>query len=113
VPLGDTAAPLYEAPASINVRLTIAGRDVQLTLRDHDEGQLLARLEAVLQHYPVPSETHQPQVLTPQQHNAAAMHKRVTDFCPVHNVAMKLNQKDGRSWYSHWAEDEGRWCKGR
>src|SRR6266851_5533427 len=42
-------APLPEAPASVNVRLELHGREVQLTLRDSDEGHLLARLEAVLQ----------------------------------------------------------------
>jgi len=110
------AAPLPEAPASANVRLLIEGRDVQLTLRDSDEARLLERLAAVLQQYPAPAQqAREPkgQQLSPQQHNAAAMHKRVTDFCPVHNVQMKLNQKEGRSWYSHYAEDEGRWCKGR
>ena len=43
---------LPEAPCSVNVRLTIDGRDVQLTLRDQDEGRLLARLAAVLKQYP-------------------------------------------------------------
>src|SRR5262249_55292189 len=42
-------APLPEAPASVNVHLEMCGRQVQLTLRDADEGRLLARMEAVLQ----------------------------------------------------------------
>jgi hypothetical protein len=46
---GPVQAPLPEAPASVNVRLTIGGREVQLTLRDHDEARLLVRLEEVLQ----------------------------------------------------------------
>ena len=45
-------APLPEAPASVNVHLELAGRQVQLTLRDSDEGRLLARLDAVLQRFP-------------------------------------------------------------
>jgi hypothetical protein len=45
-------APLPEAPASVNVHLELAGRQVQLTLRDSDEGRLLARLEAILQRFP-------------------------------------------------------------
>ena len=41
-------SPLPEAPASVNVHLELSGRQVQLTLRDSDEGRLLQRLEAVL-----------------------------------------------------------------
>jgi hypothetical protein len=33
------------------------------------------------------------------------------DWCAVHGVQMPLNQKDGRSWYSH--QVDGRWCKGK
>jgi hypothetical protein len=112
----QTPAPLPEAPASVNCHLTIAGRQVQLTLRDTDEARLLQRLQAVLAQYPVPQPgpqaTSQGQ-LSPQQYNAAAMHKRVTEtgWCEVHKVAMQLNQKNGQQWYSHRAED-GTWCKG-
>jgi hypothetical protein len=41
-------APLPEAPASANVRVLIAGHEVQVTLRDTDETALLARLAALL-----------------------------------------------------------------
>ena len=116
--VSSTETPaLPEAPASVNVRLQIDGRDCQLTLRDIDEARLLQRLAVVLQQYPAPQPAPQAASqgqgpLSPQQHNAAAMHKRVTDFCPIHNVAMPLNQKEGRSWYSHRLPD-GRWCKGK
>src|SRR5262249_1911 len=46
-------APLPEAPASVNVHLELAGRQVQLTLRDSDEVRLLARLDAILQRFPL------------------------------------------------------------
>ena len=109
------APPLPEAPASVNVRLTIGGREVQLTLRDTSEERLLVRLEEVLQRFPLPQPQAQPspQQLSPQQHNAAAMHRKVVDFCPIHNCAMKENTKDGRRWFSHYDETAGRWCKGR
>lgn len=108
-----TPAPQHhEAPASVNVRITIQGREVQWTLRDTDEERLAVRLEALLARYPQPPAPPSQQ-LSPQQHNAAAMHKKVTDFCPVHNVAMKENTKDGRRWWSHFDEAAGRWCKGR
>jgi len=88
-------APLPEAPASVNVHLTVSGRQVQLTLRDSDEGRLLARLDAVLQRFPVDAT---PADTTPQ--------------CPTHGVPLKLNHgKDGRTWYSHKTVDG--WCKGK
>ena len=118
-PLAPSAAaapaPLGEAPCSVNCHVMIGGRQVQVTLRGHDEGEVLTRLEAVLARYPMPQPA--PQALsqgqgqlTPQQHNAKAMHRPVSGFCVVHNAEMKLNQKDGRSWYSHRTDDG--WCKG-
>ena len=71
---------------------------MQLTLRDSDEGRLLERLEAVLQRFPL--------VVKPTDTQA-----RPEGWCSTHGVAMKLNNKDGRQWYSHKTA-EG-WCKGR
>jgi hypothetical protein len=39
---------LPEAPSSVNVRVLIQGHECQITLRDHDEGALLARLQTLL-----------------------------------------------------------------
>ena len=90
-----TAPALPEAPASANVRIVIDGREVQVTLRDISEGQLMARMARLLKTYPTPA----PQTAT-EQH-----------LCPKHHVPMKLNHKDGRSWWSH-KTPEG-WCKGK
>jgi len=91
-------ATLPEAPASVNVHLTISGRQVQLTIRGHDEGEVLTRLEAVLERYPQPQSTTK---ATQSQ-----------DWCPIHQTAMPLNTKNGRTWRSHRLDD-GSWCKGR
>ena len=115
--ISQPQAPLPEAPASVNVRLLIAGRDVQLTLRDTDEARLLERLATVLQQYPAPAQpVSQPkgrQDLSPQQHNALAQHQAVSGWCKVHGVEMRWNDgKEGRKgWFSHKTA-EG-WCKGR
>ena len=94
-------APLPEAPASVNCHITIAGRQVQLTLRDTDETRLLQRLAAVLQQYPVQAA---PQASTQPQGDG---------WCAVHQTALKLNHgKDGKTWLSHRTA-EGQWCKGR
>src|SRR5713101_4356670 len=84
-PVQAVQTPLPEAPASVNVHIEVAGRQVQLTLRGTDENQLLARLEAVLQRFPV------------------AVQAEESHTCPTHGVAMVLNHgKDGRStWWSH------------
>jgi hypothetical protein len=97
--------PLPEAPVSVNVHLTIGGRDVQLTLRDSDEGRLLARLQAVLAQYPLPAPA-------PEKQSGAAPGQGADGWCAVHNVALHLNHgKDGRTWLSHKTADG--WCKGR
>ena len=89
---------LPEAPASVNVRLTIDGRDCQLTLRDTDEGRLLERLAAVLAQYPLPQPPAVPQ-------------SQGQDWCAIHQTPMKQTTKEGRSWFSH--KVDGRWCKGK
>jgi len=89
---------LPEAPASVNVHLELAGRQVQLTLRDADEGRLLARLDAILQRFPL--------VVKPTDTQA-----RPEGWCTKHGVPMRQNHKDGRSWWSHKTA-EG-WCKGK
>src|SRR5215510_11535359 len=56
----EQAVPtLPEAPASCNTYVTIAGRKVQVTLRDSDEQRLLTRLEALLGRFPVEEEPEQ------------------------------------------------------
>ena len=79
--------------------MTVAGRQVQVTLRDTDGTRLLERLTALLAQYPVeiPATTSAP---APE------------GWCAIHNVEMRLNTKDGRSWYAHPAP-EGGWCKGK
>lgn len=97
----DATPALPEAPASVNVRLTVQGRDVQWTLRDSDELRLLERLEALLARFPVEAP---PVPSTPAAEVAAG-------WCPTHSLPMKLNEKEGRTWYSHKVGDT--WCKGK
>jgi hypothetical protein len=91
-------APLPEAPASCNVYVTLAGRKVQVTLRDSDEQRMLARLDALLQRFPVEAE--------PDSEPA-----QPEGWCAKHGVQMTQNHKDGRSWWSH--KTAAGWCKGR
>ena len=96
-----TPPPLPEAPASANCHILIAGRQVQITLRDTNETRLLQRLAAVLQQYPV-----QTAVQAPTQPQGQGK-----EWCSKHGVAMKQTTKEGRSWWSHKTADG--WCKGR
>ena len=91
---------LPEAPASANVYLTIQGRKVQLTLRDHDENSLLTRMELLLNRFPDES----PESATPPE-----------GWCPIHQVQMKRS-KDGNGWYHKAGERENGkaiWCRGK
>jgi len=93
--------PLPEAPASVNVHLTLSGRQVQLTLRDSDESRLLVRLEAVLQRFPGhPAEASSPST------------EQGKGWCKIHKTPMRQNTKNGRAWYSHKFSND-QWCKGR
>jgi hypothetical protein len=97
---GGTTSALPEAPARVNCHLTIAGRQVQLTLRASDEERLLQRLQTILERYPVPT-------TAPQASSTAE------GWCAKHGIQMQWNAgKEGRKgWWSHKTA-EG-WCKGR
>jgi hypothetical protein len=97
----DAPHGLPEAPASVNCHITVAGRQVQLTLRDSDEARLLQRLQTVLERFPVA------QASSSSQGTGEG-------WCTLHGVAMKWNAgKEGRKgWWSHRTQ-EGPWCQGR
>jgi hypothetical protein len=90
-------APLPEAPASVNIRVTIQGREVQITLRDTDEGRLLARLETLLQRYLAPVKVQPPAT------------DDATPRCPNHG---KMKQ-GRRGWYCPRKLNDGSWCQHR
>jgi hypothetical protein len=98
-PHGEPAPALPEAPASVNVHVTLAGRKVQVTLRDSDEQRLLARLEALLQRFPV--ETLVQDSATPQ-----------TPVCAWHG-AMKESTRAKGTWYCPAKMADGSYCKSR
>ena len=94
----EPAVPtLPEAPASVNVYVNLAGRQVQVTLRDSDEQRLLVRLETLLQRFPAVEETKQ----EPRE-----------GWCSKHNVQMKYKQSEKGSWWYHKSAD-GQWCHGK
>jgi hypothetical protein len=99
MPPTPAPAPLPEAPASVNCHITVAGRQIQLTLRGMDELEVLARLERLLERYPVS---------TPPTNAAPEPERR---FCPTHGTEMQSNSKEGRQWWSHRTADG--WCKGQ
>jgi hypothetical protein len=97
VPAETVQVPVQhtEAPASLNFLTVIASRQVQITLRDTDETRLLARLETLLQRFPVVEE---PKESTQKE-----------GWCYKHNVQMKLNHGKRGSWWSHKLSN-GQWC---
>jgi hypothetical protein len=94
-----TPVPLPEARSSANVFLTIKGRKIQLTLRDHDEDSLLSRMEKLLSRFP--SEEEPESAPTPPE-----------NWCPIHHVPMKRYSNAKGSWFSH-KTPEGTWCNGK
>jgi hypothetical protein len=91
---------LPEAPASANVYLTLKGRKVQLTLRDHDENSLLTRMELLLNRFPEES----PESATPPE-----------GWCSIHECQMRRS-KQGDGWYhkaGERANGKAIWCRGK
>jgi hypothetical protein len=80
---------LPEAPASVNVRLTIGGADVQWTLRDASEHRLAERLEALL--------TRFPQAAKPAA-SAATAQTQGPPTCPHHGPGKESTKAPG-TWY--------------
>jgi hypothetical protein len=119
MPPSAPPAPLPEAALSLTLKGHLGGVEAMLTIRGQSPTEFKANLAAVkglLDPVPAAQASSQPQgqgqPLSPQQHNAAAMHRPVRGFCPVHNVPMQENEKNGRRWWSHRTTD-GTWCKGR
>jgi hypothetical protein len=86
---------LPEAPVSITLKATLHGHEVMVTLRGTDFASVKAQVEDASQW--LQAQSGQVADSTPQ--------------CPKHGVPLKLNHKDGRSWWSHRTADG--WCKGK
>ena len=94
-PAGTAALP--EARSSANVRIQVCGHDVQITLRDHDESTLLARLTTLLAQYPAAAKP------------AAQGQADTTPQCPTHGVL----RQGKRGWFYPRQLDDGTWCKSK
>jgi hypothetical protein len=100
---------LPEAPVSVNVYITLGGRQVQVTLRGTDEREVLARLDAVLARYPLPTTpADAPAPSTPAPAGDAA------PTCPAHGVRLHPSTKRAGSWYCPVRDQAtGQYCKAR
>jgi hypothetical protein len=90
---GNPHPPLPEAACSANVHVQIAGRDVLLTLRGDSEAEVLRRMAAVLEQYPLPTTAG----------SAPA------PVCPYHGP-LKPSTK-GKGWYCPAKMVDGSYCK--
>ena len=109
-PVEPGQATHTEAPASVNVRLLIDGRDCQVTLRDTDETRLLVRLAAVLARYPVAQACERPPVTpAPASPPAAA---DVVPTCPTHGTRL-LESKKAHGTFFCPVQDDGKYCQVR
>jgi hypothetical protein len=96
---GSHIPALGEAPASVNCHLMLEGRQIQLTMRGHDEQRLLERLATVLRQYPVASGAPPVPTSAPPQ-------------CPQHHRPMKASAKAEGTWYCTRRDEEG-YCRER
>jgi hypothetical protein len=116
--------PLPEAPASVNFKgVTKGGFICQWTLRDVDEDVLLNKqvsfikklAEGGVEPYPngkpvaaLQNKQVPPEFVTTQQPEGGIPE----NWCSIHGVEMTKWDKEGRSWFSHKADDDT-WCKGK
>jgi hypothetical protein len=94
-------APLPEAPVSITLKATLHGHEVQVTLRGTDFTSVKAQVEQASEWLKGQAPAQPPTQGT----------EHPEGWCSQHGVQMKLNHKDGRSWWSH-KTPEG-WCQGK
>ena len=95
---------LPEAPASITVRMTIAGHtDCLLTLRDTDDARLLVRMAAVLAQHPAPASPQGQPQSQPQSPVPA---------CQYHGP-MKASTKAPGTFFCTKKNFDGSYCRER
>jgi hypothetical protein len=112
-----------ESPASWNTKYINAhGFECQLTLRSDSGADLLKKADAAIQY--LVNSGCAPLVVKPYQNgNGHAPEPKATEppkladgtvdptWCPIHSIAMKRHEKDGRVWYSHKVGEE--YCRGK
>ena len=114
----DKGAPLGEAPAGVTIKaFTEKGYDILFTLRDVDELVLLERMakffEVLDEKYHLsPTRNGKPVSQTAPLPPVAGNGGHPEDWCGIHSVEMTKYTKEGRSWFSHKADDDT-WCKGK
>ena len=94
-----------ESPASWNTRyITPAGYFCQITIRGENGKDLLEKaglaLAYLAEHQYLPDNSY---------HKNGNSEVKI---CLIHQCEMKKHEKDGKSWFSHKAED-GSWCYGK
>ena len=94
-----------ESPASWNTRyITPAGYSCQITLRGDNGKDLLEKAGSALTY--LAEHQYVPDISFHKNGNG------VGKMCPIHQWGMKHREKDGKTWFSHKAED-GSWCYGK
>ena len=103
-PPQTTTTPCPEALFSLTLRGKLDGQEALLTARGQTAEEFKRNLEAIrgLLDAPMPA----PASSQPQGQGQG----EGQGWCAVHNVAMKLQQKGERTWYSHRTDDG--FCKG-
>ena len=107
-----------EAPASWNTRyVTPDGFVCQLTLRGETGKDLLDKANAALTwlkdkgYLPSENNSYRSKNTSAKTSNVDANPDKPAPICPIHQVAMKCFQKNGKTWYSHKVDDG--WCTGK
>ena len=102
-----------EAALSLCLKGRVRGVDAQLTVRGATREEFLSNLLAAMdvqKHIDALTVLFDERPGTPPA-AATPPANPPQSWCTTHGVQMRLNHKDGRTWYSHPLEG-GHWCKG-
>jgi hypothetical protein len=96
--------PCPEAVFSLTLKGQLGGQEALLTARGQSPEEFRRNIEAIKGLLDAPQHT---EISAPSQDGAP-----IKDWCAGHQTRMYLNQKEGRTWFSHRLP-EGGFCKGR
>ena len=107
-PQTPAPAPCPEACFSLTLKGHIDGHEALLTARGQTAAEFQANLAAIRGLLDAPAQAH---LRASSTHEVPAVQGQGAGWCAVHQVQMKENHKDGRTWWSH--QVDGHWCKGK
>ncbi len=105
------STPLPEAPASATMKIDVEGYEVLFTMRDHDAGALMVRLQKMvgwLQQQGIAPVTNSKGGRKSKSQYVEVPANGAPPVCPQHQAPMKASQYGG--YYCTRKDEKGEYC---